>query len=103
MPTIITPAFTLESFTSPFLSFVCQATHQGPGVSVGNRTLCINGKCAVCLKGRLTHPTLYLGEIKVDSFYRQGGPLEGRLLPDVSWASGQLLGWGAKRTCLYVS
>ena len=27
----------------------------------------------------------------------------GRLLQDVSWASGKLLGWGTKRTCLYVS
>ena len=46
-----------RKFTPPFLSFVCQATHQGPGVSVGNLTLCINGKCAVCLKGRLAYPT----------------------------------------------
>ena len=93
-----------QTFTSPFLSFVCQATHQGPGVSAGNLPLCINGKCAVWRKGRLAYPTAYLGEIKVDcSFYRQGDPLEGRLLPDVSWASGKLLGWGAKRTCLYVS
>ena len=27
----------------------------------------------------------------------------GRLLQDVSWTSGKLLGWGTKRTCVYVS
>ena len=86
-----------------------QATYQGPRVSVGNLPLRVNGKCAVCRKGRLAYPTLYLGESEVDfSFYRQGDLFAwmgfvGRLLQDVSWASGKLLGWGTKRTCLYVS
>ena len=50
-----------------FLSLVCQATHQGPGVSVGNLSLRVNGKCAVCRKGRFADTTLYLAESEVDA------------------------------------
>ena len=65
-------------FTSPFLSLVCQPTHQGPGVSIGNLTLCINGKCAVCLKGSLAYPTLYLESRRwISPFTGKGTRLDG--------------------------